>query len=430
MNRKKISIRYGQKSLEAEVPEELLVFTGEMANVPRMEDFPGRLLDKLDHPTGCGALKDLISKNDRILILVEDNTRNTPVQEILPVLIKYLEDAGVPTGNIEILTAPGTHRVMTEKELEEKVGREVRHKIKITQHDFRDEKAIVDLGTVQAGQMQVPVLINKKVQEADFMIGLGNIVPHCDAGFSGGAKIVQPGICGFPTTAATHLAAALLDEIPQGFVENPCRLGMEEVARKVGLNFIINVIKNFQDEVVDVVAGDFVKAHREGAAISQKVYGVQIPELADIVIVSSYPSDIDYWQAEKGVISAYFTVKNGGYIIFVAPCPEGLEHNHPSLRDWLPLSYEEACAKARSLSPYDVKADLISADLAICNARVREKARILMISAGLSEEESKILGYRKMNTLQEAIDFALQNIPDGKIGILPRGGDCLPVLVD
>jgi len=425
---RKISIPYGNESLTAQIPENLLLFSGEMTPLRALENFEEDLRQKLDRPIGCRPLKDQLSTRDRVLILVEDNTRNTPVKKILPVLLAYLERAGIPLANVEILTAPGTHRVMTEKELTEKIGEGIAQKVKISQHDFRDSWAIADLGIIQVGQSRIPVQVNRKILEADFLIGIGDIVPHSDAGFSGGAKIVQPGVCGFATTAATHIAGALLEEIPLGDVANPCRLGMEEVARLVKLRFIINVVKNFQNEVAEVVTGDFVQAHRQGVVTARKSFGVSIPALADVVIVSSYPCDIDYWQAEKGLISAYFAVKKGGIIIFVSPCPEGMEHNHPRLRDWIKMTYAEACAAARKISPEDAQADLIAADLAICNARIREKADVYLVSDGLTEEDSLILGYRKFATLPQAVDRALDRFPQGRFGLLPRGGDCLPIL--
>lgn len=426
---RKISVPYGNGSLTAQIPEDLLLFLGEMTPLRALEDFEGELAQRLDQPIGCAPLRSLISSRDRILILVEDNTRNTPVKRILPVLLHYLEQAGAPLANLEILTAPGTHRVMTEKELTEKIGEGIARKIRVSQHDFRDTRAIVDLGAVQVGRSRIPVQVNRKILEADFLIGIGDIVPHSDAGFSGGAKIVQPGVCGFATTAATHIAGALLDEIPLGEVDNPCRLGMEEVARRVKLRFIINVVKNYKNEVAEVVTGDFVQAHRRGVATARKSFGVSIPALADVVIVSSYPCDIDYWQAEKGLISAYFAVKKGGIIIFAAPCPEGLEHNHPRLRDWVKMTYAEACAAARKISPEDTRADLIAADLAICNARIREKADVYLVSDGLGEEDSRILGYSKFSSLPRAVEKAWGRFPRGRFGLLPRGGDCLPILV-
>ena len=425
---RKISIPYGNKSLTAQIPENLLLFSGEMTPLRALGNFEEDLRQKLDRPIGCRPLKDQLSTRDRVLILVEDNTRNTPVKKILPVLLAYLERAGIPLANVEILTAPGTHRVMTEKELAEKIGEGIAHKVKVSQHDFQDPRAIADLGVVQVGPMQIPVQVNRKILEADFLIGVGDIVPHSDAGFSGGAKIVQPGVCGFATTAATHIAGALLEEIPLGDIANPCRLGMEEVARQVKLRFIINVIKNYQNEVVEVVTGDFVQAHRQGVVTARKSFGVPIPALAEVVIVSSYPCDIDYWQAEKGLIAAYFAVRKGGIIIFVAPCPEGMEHNHPRLRDWMKMTYAEACAAARKVSPEDRQADLIAADLAICNARIREKAEVYLVSDGLSQEDSLFSGTANLRPCRKPWTAPWSVFPRVVSVLLPRGGDCLPIL--
>lgn len=425
---KKIFLKYGNKEVKANIPEKNVIFDSDMNYIYPVKDFEKTLLKKLDDPNGCEKLKNMVKAKDKVLILIEDNTRDTPVNRILPVLIEYLSEAGIILENIEILTAPGTHRVMTEDEVVEKVGKEIVRKIKISQHEFDKKEDLVDLGFVEVGERKIPVHVNKKVLEYDFIIGIGNIVPHSDAGFSGGAKIVQPGICGYSTTAATHIAAALLDEIPLGDVESPCRLGIEKVAKKVGLNFIINTIKNYENEVIDIVVGDCIKAHREGAKISKKSYGVKIPELADIVIVNSFPCDIDYWQALKGLISAYFAVKQDGHIIFATPCTEGLAHNHPRFRNWLKLSFDEARKQASELSSDDEKADLISADLAICNSRIREKASIAIVTDGLSDEDCEILQYKKIDNLQDAIDDALENKAESTIGVLSLGGVCLPVL--
>lgn len=426
---KVITVPYGNTKMQAYIPASSFLFEGRMKQYHPIENFDKVLEEKLDNPIGCSSLKDQIKKGDKILIIIDDNTRITPVSKILPVLINYLTASGMLLEDIEILTAPGTHRVMTEQEIIEKVGEEIFNTVKISQHDFTDKNSLVDLGVVEVDGMKFPVHVNKKVQEADYIIGLGNIIPHSDAGFSGGAKIVQPGICGAATTSATHIAGALMKEIPLGNInDNPCRKGIEEVARRVGLRFIINVVMTPEQEVVDIFAGDFVKAHREGAKLSAKVYGVEVPALADVVAVSSSPCDIDYWQAEKGLVSAYYCVKKGGYIIFVAPCFEGMEHNHPKLREWAEASYEEAKRTVAEIPLEDEKADLVAADIAMANARVREKASILIVTEGLSDEDIKVLGYKRFKTLQEAIDYSLSKVPAAKVGVLPRGGDCLPYL--
>ena len=226
-NQKVISLPFGDKTLEVGVPDRI-IFNGAMEYIRPADNFEELLLQRIKHPVGCEPLEEMISPSEKILILIEDNTRNTPVKKILPVLIDYLKACGIGPDDIEILTAPGTHRIMTESEIIEKVGEAVASSIKISQHDFRDSASLVDFGMVKAGAGEIPIQVNKKALDADFIIGLGNIVPHCDAGFSAGAKIVQPGICGYTTTAATHVAAALLDEIPLDWLRIPADGGWKK----------------------------------------------------------------------------------------------------------------------------------------------------------------------------------------------------------
>jgi hypothetical protein len=205
------------------------------------------------------------------------------------------------------------------------------------------------------------------------------------------------------------------------------RAGIEEVARRAGLGFIVNVVRDPHGRILTVVAGDFVAAHRQGVEVSRRAYAVHLPEQADIVVVSSFPADMDWWQGEKGLIAGYFAVKPGGVIVFATPCPEGLEHNHPLLREWVKLSYDEGCAKIRTIDPSDVSADLISADLGVDNAKIRERATILVVTDGLSDADIELLGYERRPDLQSAVDRAFELIPGGTIGVLPYGGDCLPL---
>jgi nickel-dependent lactate racemase len=416
-----ISLPYGKEALKARLPVERLVFDGRMEPLAALPDFAAALRAALERPIGCAPLAELVAAAKSVLILIEDNTRNTPVDKILPVLLDVLEQAGVAPAKIEILTAPGTHRVMSAAELEAKIGPGISRRVKVSQHDFRDTASLAQLAPVKVGRSLIPVQVNRKALAADIVIGIGDIVPHCDApDFRAGPRSSSRG------SAAMHdrrnpRRRALLEEIPLGAVDNPCRLGMEEVARRVGLSFIVNVVKNFQNEVVRIVAGDFVAAHREGVRTSRLSFGVAVPEPADIVLVSSYPCDIDYWQA-RGDHLGLLRGEKGGVIIFAAPCPEGLEHNHPRLREWLARDYAAACAKAAASSPEDTSEDLVAADLAILNARIREKAEIFLVSDGLTDpEDIRVLGYTRFESLQAAVDEAFRRIPGASAGILPRG---------
>jgi len=209
---------------------------------------------------------------------------------------------------------------------------------------------------------------------------------------------------------------------------NPCRMGMEEVAKIAGLAFIVNTVKNYEGEIAGIFAGDFIKAHREGVRLAKKSYSINVPEPADIVIVSSSPSDMDYWQACKGTSCAYFAVKEGGVMIFAAPCTEGLAHNHPRFREWLSLPMDEVLRRLAAASPEDVEADMVSAVLSVCNCRARDKAKIFCVSDGLSKEDLAAMQYTPFPSVQAALDEAMRLIPGATIGIIPKGGISLPVI--
>lgn len=425
----KYSIPYGKEQIEFEAPEKSVIFTGEMTNLQKIEDLRSAVLYGLDNPIGTPSLKELAKNKKNIVFLIEDSTRDTPLSEIMPVVVDYLNVNGVPDQAMSFLTAPGTHRVMTEQEIRNKLGPDIVRRFMVRQHDANIEADMVDLGHVDAGGYMIPVHVNRYALEADLLVGLGNIVPHSDAGYSGGAKILQPGVCDFVTTSATHLTAGLCPDIPLGMVEgNPCRHGMEEVAKIARLAFILNIVKNYEGDVAGIFTGDFIKAHRAGVALAEKSFKVDMPALADIVVVSSSPADLDYWQAEKGVTGAYFAVKQGGIIVFAAPCFEGLAHNHPRFREWLALPLDEVIKGLRGASPEDVNADIVSAVLAVCNCRVRDRAKIFVVSDGLVKEDLEVLHYTSYPSVQSALDEALRLIPNATIGILPKGGISLPVL--
>lgn len=400
-----------------------------MNELPELRDLSGEILRRLENPTGTRPFSELAAGKRNVVILIEDGTRHTPLTLILPVMIDCLNRCGVPDDRISFLTAPGTHRLMTAAEIESKIGPEMVRRFRVVQHDAADVSSLRDLGFVRAGELEIPVSVNAYSLEADFLIGLGSITPHPDAGFSGGAKIVQPGICGFATTAATHLASGLLPVIPLGDVDTLARAGMEKVAARVGLAFILNAVLNASGEVTAIVAGDFIAAHREGVGIARKNYRVGIPRRADIVVAGSSPCDADFWQAGKGLFAGSFAVRDGGILIFVSPCPEGLADAHPGLARWLGMSNAEASALIRSLDPNESDLDFVAADVALNNSRVRERCSIFTVSDGLSESDVKLLGHEKFATLQDAVDEAERRLPGGSFGILPKSGVSLPEIL-
>ena len=315
----RISFPYPEiKSLE--VPEQNLlgVFSPSIVKIEETEE---AIIEKaFSHPIGSSPLSQMLRGCKNVLILTDDYTRTTPVQKVLPRLMRELETAGIKPRGIKILIALGTHRPMTEKEIKEKFGKDFSERYTILNHNWWDPSQLSYLGETEGG---TPIFVNRLIKEVDFIMGIGQIVPHRVSGFSGGGNIIQPGICGEETTGRTHwLGAQFTGREILGKIENPVKEEIERVAQKAGLRWIINTIQDGSGRLIEVVAGDPIQAYRKGAIRSLQVFQSVLSQEADIVIADSHPYDSELWLAAKGIYAAELAVKQGGVVILVSPCPE------------------------------------------------------------------------------------------------------------
>ena len=416
------SLPYGDKSITVELPSRNLLCISSPNDVPAAKDEIREIRNAIQKPIGCDGLSKLVKPSDKVVIVSDDNTRITPVHLILPVCLDELNKIGVEDGDIAVIMALGTHRPMTKKELKAKLGSEVLKRVEVKNHDFQDPDKLIDLGKTSHG---TPISINREVMEADFVIGLGNIVPHHIPGWAGGAKIIQPGVSGEATTAGTHLLGVRQDKCLLGEVETVVRHEMETIAQRAGLKFIVNTVLNREGKIVKVVAGDTVKAFRRGVEEARKVCEVSIPAKADIVIAGSHPCDLEFWQAHKSLYSADIAVKEGGTIITVTPCLEGVSKMHPEVLDFAGLSSKEIDRRVRT---GEIK-DGTAAALAIAWAMVREKAEIIMVSDGISADEAAKLGYKSADTVDAALSMAFKKHgAKAKVTVLTHAPEVLPVI--
>ena len=421
----KIKLPYGNKLVEVDIPEDNLLVLASPKEIKGIHDAEVEIDRALDNPIGSKRIGEIAKPGDNVVLLVDDNTRLTPCSKILPKVMERLREAGVKEKDIRIVVALGTHRFLSPEEIERKVGAEITPRMKILNHNWKDQDNLIYLGKTPNG---TPVEVNRYVLKAKIKIGIGNIVPHPLAGWSGGAKIVQPGVCGKSTTGATHILGAIYPHSFLGVVDNPIRREIESVARKVGLTMIINTVLNSQGEIVEVFAGDFIEAHREGVKKARQVWTVEVPTLADIVIASSYPCDLDFWQAVKGISFAALMIKRGGDMIFLTPCPEGIsgEDEH--------LKVIEEVTGYKSKNIYRIAkekgiTDLCAIATAVGIATHRELANITLISDGLGEKEAQILGLDHQPTVEKALIKAFKRQGEkATVSVLTHGGENLPVL--
>ncbi len=387
------------------------------------EDEAQRIAAGLAQPIGAPPLSEAARGARSVLILCDDITRQTPADRILPFILRELSEAGVPDSAVSLLIAGGTHRVMSKAELQQKLGAEMLTRLKVRQH--AEDPQLVDLGRTELG---TPLHLNRAVVEAEFVVGLGQIVPHRVAGFSGGAKIVQPGVCGPETTGATHWISARYDasEI-LGRVENPVRHELEQVAERAGLSYLVNVVLDGEAKVTQLFAGEFRAAFRAGAEHSHALYSARVPRRSPIVIVESFPADLELWQAAKGIYAADLVVADGGTVILVSPCPEGVSvaHGEEILRHGY-ASYDTVAAAvaARTITDLTVAAHLVH-----CGGLLSRNVEVILVCPGITPEETAALGYHWAGSVSAAFSGACARAGGcSDTVILRHGGDLLPVL--
>ncbi|MCD6518448.1 MAG: nickel-dependent lactate racemase, partial [Anaerolineae bacterium] len=373
-------------------------------------------------PIGGPPLRELARGARKVLIVADDGTRLTPTERILPVLLEELNAVGISDEAITLLIALGTHRAMTPSEIEQKFGREVVGRVQVLNHNAFEPSLLVDLGTTPGG---VHVQVHRLAPEADLVIGVGSIVPHHIPGFSGGAKIIQPGICGEQTTGEVHLLSVRHPFSLLGRQENQVRQEMEAIAEQAGLRMIVNVVLDRQGRVAGVFVGEPRAAFRQGVSLSRRIYGVEVPGQADIVVASSHPCDSEFWQAHKTLYPAELCVRPGGTIIVVTPCPEGVSATHPEVLEFAswPKAEIDAAIRAGKMD------DLVAGALTLAWAGTREKAEVFLVSGGISPEEARALGFRPFPSVQDALGAAFaRHGPDARVMVLPYAPDILPLL--
>ena len=420
-----MKIRFPYKEIPAlEVPDRNLLGEFRPRELPERRPVAQQVADALRNPIGGPRLGAMVGPTQKVLLLVDDFTRPTPVAEMLPAVLTELREAGVEQRNISFLTAPGTHRPMTEQELVRKLGPDVLRQYQVHQHRWQDQQELERAGETSGG---LPIIVNRRLLEADIVVSLGHIVPHRVTGFSGGAKIVDPGVFGEPaSTQEMHwLSAQVPGREILGIVDNPIRRAIDEMAGPVGLRFIVNVVQDGNGRVGGVFAGDPVAAHREGAKLARDTYGVHLPALADIVVIDSFPADVDFWQAGKAAYASELAVRPGGVVILVTPSPEGVARHHPAV---LEHGVRPVAELQRLVERGEIKDIVAAAILALTAWVVRERATGIMVSPGIPAEEKQRIGFLHAETPQAALEMAFQRLGSGaRVAVLHHGGEILPL---
>lgn len=406
------------------IPEDVSVQLVVPNPVQTIDDAAEAIRRAILAPIASERLRDKVRPGQKVAIAVTDITRKLPEDIILPVLLDELKAGGVRDEDVTVVVGTGTHRPNTEEELREMFGASVVGRVRVINHDAWDRAGLKELGRTPEG---IPLVFNKAVAEADIRITTGVIEPHLFAGYSGGVKTITVGTAGVETIGATHNYDVMKDT-RLGVIEgNRFRRFLTEAGRALGVDFIVNVVQTGDKKLVGVFAGHPVEAFLEGVKVARCMYEVPVHEEVDIVISSAnYPKSRDLYQATRAANPAVFGprpfVKQGGAIIVVAPCEDGLGYH--GFREWMLKAKgpEDVIRMAREegFEPGEQKALILSWILL--------RARIVMAECLIPAETLGEVYLDSAPTVQEAINRELARRPGAKVAVMPDGILTLPVL--
>jgi nickel-dependent lactate racemase len=338
---------FGESSLEVLVDGELI----RHRDAAPVEDECAAVWEALRNPIGSPAPGEIVKPGERVALIVNDITRLTRSDLMLPPLVETLNRAGIPDKDILVVFALGIHRPQTAAERRRILGDELYRRLESVDHDAFDDANLQAVGTTSFGNL---VEINRRVLEADRIILTGEIIYHLIAGYSGGRKSLVPGVAGARTTTFNH--NMIFDpRCRSGVLEgNPSHEDLVEACRMVQPDFLLNVVLSPEGRLVKVVAGHWDLAHREGCRAVDQMLRADLEEPFDLIIASAggYPLDIDLRQAHKGLENAVRALRQGGSILFYAECRSG--SGHPSFDEYVARYKDDAEMEAALKRKFEV----------------------------------------------------------------------------
>jgi nickel-dependent lactate racemase len=415
-----IQFPYGNSRIEVVFPERkkgYRVLTGRSASA--LKDPAKVIREALKNPLGCPGLKDLIGKNDKIVIITTDNTRHCPDEIIVPVILAELADI-VPPQNIAIMIALGLHPPLSHEELIRKLGKKVVDNYEVINHN---PEQTVNLGTTTRG---TPVEVNTRVVGADFRISTGFIEPHFFAGFSGGRKSISPGVSSAAAIRYNHGYKMIADPNTRaGILEgNPVHEDMVEQAKMAKLDFIVNVLLNREKQITHVFAGDPWLAHQEGCDEEKRAATAEIDCEADVTILSNSgaPLDLDFYQTCKAIDTASSITRNGGIIMAVSSCYNGLGPESFTALHATSCSAEEVLENIC----YGKAAGVSWQNQILARAQLTHQIYLL---SKLDDDQVRQMKVTPIHSVEEGLAMALAALGNNAvIAIIPEGPLVLPVL--
>jgi len=413
-----LRIDYGREGMEVDIPEGNLLKVLRMSPAAPLAEPGEAVAASLREPMDSPPLAELARGKRTACVAICDVTRPAPNRVLLPPLLRALEEAGVPRDGTTILIATGLHRACTADEIGELVGAEIARDHRVENHVARDEDSHELLGTTEGG---VPAYVDRRFLQADLHVVIGFIEPHLMAGFSGGRKLVCPGLAATATIKAFHSPAMVEHgRAREGVLDgNPVHRESLRVARMARVDFAVDVALDAERGIVGVFSGELEASHLAGVEFVRRHVRDTVPEPADIVVTTSAGSPLDatFYQAIKGVTAAMGVVKEGGTILLAAECAEGL--GGPEFTQLLkahpdPLAFGE--------SVFDDDFFVIDQWQYQELVKALRKLAVILVNDDLPEELRRLVPVPVRARFEDALaDATARHGGEARIAVIPRG---------
>lgn len=423
----RVKLEYGHDGLWVMLPDENVISVLNLTTSPPIVDIKTAIVNSIINPIGTKTLHDLVKGRSSIVIAICDITRPVPNKILLPPVLACLHVAGVKSDQITILVSTGTHRPNEGDELISLVGEEIAANYRVLNHVCTNPNEQIYLGVSPNG---VEVSLDKTWVEADFRISIGLIEPHFMAGFSGGRKLVMPGLAALETVQAWHSPRFLEHPLATNGITdgNPVHEEAVAIASMARTDFMLDVTLDEANRITGIFGGDMVEAWSAGVEFAKTQVNVTVSDQVDIVITTcaGLPLDATFYQAVKGMVGALPMVKEGGQIIIASECCEGIGSEH----------FKRLLFEYESLDQFVM--DIQSAEWTYVPdqweveelARAVKKAQIACVCSGITSDDLSKCFVTPAESIEVALQLAFDRLgPNATIGVIPKGPYVIPVVL-
>lgn len=421
-----IVMKYGRKGLSLNFSDRLQADVIQKRSMPVLKEPVEAVRSAFSHPVGSKSLKEAVQGRKGICVLICDNTRPVPHAVLLPALIEGLIDAGADPDSITVLVATGLHRPNEGEELRELIGSDrVLQTVKVINHFARRDEDHVLLGNTPRG---MPVKLDRRFLSAEVRIAVGLVEPHFMAGYSGGRKLIVPGIAHQDTIRVLHSAGMLNHEkVANCMIDgNPLHEEQLYAIEMAGGSLAINTVIDEDRNLSFVNFGEIVQSHLDAVSFARPYFEIPVPRKYQTVITSAagYPLDRNYYQTVKGMVGAVGILAPGGDLFIVSECSEGLGTAEYAASQGRLIGLgmdrflEETSQKQyASIDEWET----------VMQVKAMKIGTVHLYSDALTAEERSLTGVHVVRSIEEAVEESVRTKSDKRVAVIPEGPYVIPV---